>query len=287
VIILWTEKSEEEFFTYALNIMHRDQLFYQVNDSYYAYWPKSYKGDKTTLQSRNSIIGQFTENFSRNLIENCVKDLGLFAVQSAICDEIGLTRQSPGDVVIAKINKQILNPSDILCVVEVKMSIVWNWMIQNNQLSCVGDYNTHTGNPGLLRSDTMLKAIGKSINIRVSGVNASSIPIIILGNTPISKSYYSKVDYLQNAGIIQGFYSINPKPLTTETLENTPYLGFQRFNNFDAFKVKLNSILKMNLNYFSSMKDLNELGNIIEIASKELANIDKAKKFLTLLRKPK
>ena len=42
----------------------------------------------------------------------------------------------------------------------------------------------------------MLKAIGKSINIRVSGYDASRIPIIILGNTPITESYISKVDHL-------------------------------------------------------------------------------------------
>jgi hypothetical protein len=60
------------------------------------------------------------------------------------------------------------------------MSIVWNWELKNNQLICLGDFKTHKGNPGLLRSDSMLKAIGKNINIRVSGIGASRIPIIIL-----------------------------------------------------------------------------------------------------------
>lgn len=43
-----------------------------------------------------------------------------------------------------------------------------------NNVEYVGDYKQHKGNPALLRSDSMLKAIGKSINIRVSGI-ASTI----------------------------------------------------------------------------------------------------------------
>jgi len=55
--------------------------------------------------------------------------------------------------------------------------------------------NSETGyNPGLLRSDSMLKGIGKSINIRVSSFQAATIPIIVMGNTPITNSYYPKVD---------------------------------------------------------------------------------------------
>ena len=43
----------------------------------------------------------------------------------------------------------------------------------------------------------MLKAIGKSINIRVSRYKASKIPIIILGNTPITESYFNKVQAVE------------------------------------------------------------------------------------------
>lgn len=56
----------------------------------------------------------------------------------------------------------------------------------------------------------MLKAIGKAINIRVSNPLSSNIPIIVFGNSPISKDYCDKVDILKNNGIIQGFYSLNP-----------------------------------------------------------------------------
>ena len=50
------------------------------------------------------------------------------------------------------------------------MSIVWNWEYKQvkgkPEIICVGDYKTHTGQPSIRRSDSMLKAIGKSINIR-------------------------------------------------------------------------------------------------------------------------
>ena len=38
----------------------------------------------------------------------------------------------------------------------------------------------------------MLKAIGKSSNIRISHPTASKIPIIVLGNTPITQVIYLK-----------------------------------------------------------------------------------------------
>jgi len=101
---------------------------------------------------------------------------------------------------LCKTRQREQKAKDIAAIFEVKMSIVWNW---------VGDFKTHKGNPGLLRSDSMLKAIGKSINIRVSSHSASKIPIIILGNTPITQSYISKVDHLYHAGIIQEFWSVN------------------------------------------------------------------------------
>ncbi|MDI6800563.1 MAG: hypothetical protein QMD01_00700 [Thermodesulfovibrionales bacterium] len=194
---LWGKEVEQQFFNEATGFATPEQLFY-VTDAgkHLAYWPKGYDGTKSTLQSRNALIGNFTEKWTTDLIQKTIQDKGLFAVQGAICNEISLSNQSPTDVVISK-NKNIQqNPDDIVAIIEVKMSIVWNWELQkNNKLSCIGDYKTHQGNPGLLRSDSMLKAIGKSINIRVSSFQASQIPIIIMGNTPITNSYYSKVDH--------------------------------------------------------------------------------------------
>ena len=203
---LWTKEKEIEFFNDSRKFATPEQLFYFGDDSrYYAYWPKSYKGKKSTLQSRNALIGNFTEKYSVDLLQDFANSKGLYAVQGAICKEIGLSPQSPADVVLCKSRQREQRAKGIAAIFEVKMSIVWNWELKNNKLICLGDFKTHKGNPGLLRSDSMLKAIGKSINIRVSSHSASKIPIIILGNTPITESYIPKVDHLFHAGIIQGF----------------------------------------------------------------------------------
>lgn len=90
-----------------------------------------------------------------------------------------------------------------------------------------GDYKTHKGCPSLLRSDSMLKAIGKSINIRVSGEKSCHIPIVVLGNTPITKGYEHKADYLKTSGVVQGFWSLNPAPCNDDDYaKETAQQGF-------------------------------------------------------------
>lgn len=65
---LWSKDKEIEFFTEAQKFASPEQLFYIGDDNrYYAYWPKSYKGKKQTLQGRNALIGNFTEKYSVNL----------------------------------------------------------------------------------------------------------------------------------------------------------------------------------------------------------------------------
>ena len=283
---LWNKEVEQRFFNEATQFATPEQLFYVAdNDKYLAYWPKGYDGKKSTLQSRNALIGSFTEKWTTDLIQETVKEKGLFAVQGAICNEIALSNMSPADVVISKNNNLNQNPEDILAIIEVKMSIVWNWELQKNKLICIGDYKTHQGNPGLLRSDSMLKAIGKSINIRVSSSKASQIPIVIMGNTPITNSYYSKVDHLKSAGIIQGFWSVNPQPLDNdgENIKKTDKQGFYRFDSFNELKNAFANLLSEERNYFSSMKSKKELGQIIEKANKEQTYEKKAEVFLKLI----
>jgi len=285
---LWTKEKENEFFNDARKFASSEKLFYFGDDSrYYAYWPKSYKGKKSTLQSRNALIGNFTEKYSVDLLQEFAKAKGLYAVQGAICNEIGLSPQSPADVVFCKTRKREQKAKDIAVIFEVKMSVVWNWELKNNKLICLGDFKTHKGNPGLLRSDSMLKAIGKSINIRVSSHSASKIPIIILGNTPITQNYISKVDHLYHAGIIQGFWSVNPNPLDIngDNLKQTPDNGFIRMDSYDELRKNLNSLLFKKGEFFSSMKSRKELGKIIEIANREPDFESKAEKFLSFIRK--
>lgn len=286
--MMWSKNSEISFFKECENFASPEQLFYLTEDNkYLAYWPKNYKGKKSTLQSRNSLIGNFTEKWTTDLIKSLVEDEGLFAIQGVQCNELELNSMSPADVVISTKNKTNLKPKDIKLIFEVKMSLVWNWEfnISNKSLIEIGDYKTHQGNPGLLRSDSMLKAIGKCINIRVSDYQSSTIPLVVIGNTPITKTYYSKVDHLKSAGIIQGFWSINPKPLNNEdTLKSTPNDGFIKFNNESELQNSIDILLSSDLNFFSSMKSTKKLGQIIEVANRKETYEEKGYEFLRLLR---
>ena len=286
---MWNKNTEIEFFKKSKKFASPEQLFYKnKSGKHLAYWPKNYSGTKTTLQSRNALIGNFTEKWTCDLLQEIVKGNKLFSVQNAICEEIALSKLSPADVIISKVNAIEQKPEDIIAIIEVKMSIVWNWEYnkKNNRLICLGDYRTHQGNPGLLRSDSMLKAIGKSINIRVSSHKSGKIPIIIMGNTPITASYYSKVDHLKTSGIIQGFWSVNPSPLddnTRENIKSTEKNGFYRFDDISELKKSFDELFSQELNFFSSMKSKNELRKIIEIANKKDSYVEKAEEFLKML----
>ena len=185
----------------------------------------------------------------------------------------------------AQTNETNQNVENIKLIFEVKMSIVSNYQYfsTKNKIKYIGDYKTHKGNPSLLRSDSMLKAIGKSINIRVYDTS-TKIPIVILGNSPITNSYIKKVDYLKKSGVIQGFISLFPNPSENDFITTTPEKGFQTVTNIDYLKKILAPLVKNELNYFSSMISKKELGKIITIASFENSDIAKAEKFLSLIR---
>jgi hypothetical protein len=130
----------------------------------------------------------------------------------------------------------------------------------------------------------MLKAIGKSINIRVSGIASTKIPVVILGNSPITDSYIKKVDFLKTSGVIQGFWSLNPNPTNSDYVKNTPQLGFQTILNEEQLLNNCKELVTNDMNYFSSMISKLKLGEIIRIASQEATDIAKAEKFLNLIR---
>lgn len=289
--MLWTKANEKDFFIKSLEFATPEQLFYVTSGKkLYAYWPKNYGGTKSTLQSRNSLIGTYTEKWTTNLFSEIAKKLRGYSVQGAICEEIGLTNQSPADVAICKTKNIIQKPENIFMIAEVKMSIVWNWEYKQvngkNKINCVGNYKTHTGQPSLRRSDSMLKAIGKSINIRVSSYKAAKIPIIVIGNTPINPGYFHKVDHLKRNGIIQGFWSVNPQPLDNngENIKNTPFNSFYRFDSYSELENKSLELLKEEREFFSSRQSKKRLGEIIEIANKEHSFEAKAEKFLELIK---
>lgn len=284
--MLWTNETEIQFFVEALrNFASPEQIFYKLQNEYYAYVPKNTDGDGQTLQSRNSLIGQFTERWSKNLLEPIADSLNLYAVNGVYCEEVGLPKRSSADLAFCTTNNVEQRAENIKMIFEIKMSVVSNYKYLGEQnLQLIGDYKSHKGNPALLRSDSMLKAIGKAINIRVSGEASTKIPIIILGNSPITDSYVHKVDYLKTAGVIQGFLSFNSNPTNTDHVRNTPNLGFQTLETVDSISEFISTLLNQEMNYFSSMVSKRRLGEIISIANRETNDVAKGERFLELIR---
>lgn len=284
---LWNKHYEKLFFVNSRSFASPDQLFNRTEDGkYVAYWPKNYKGKKSTLQARNSLIGNFTEKYVADLFRSLI-GAGLFVVQQAQIPAVGITSKSPADIVVSTRPEKILHPRDVKLICEVKMSIVWNWQYdaKNDEVVEIGDYRTHQGKPSFTRSDSILKAIGKCIDIRVSSYHASRIPLIVLGNTPLSNGFCKKADYLKSAGIIQGFWSLNPFPLNHgNTRKSTPNNGFIRFDNPSQLNISLNKLFTQKLNFFSGMENPHDLGKLIETADYEKTYEGKGIKFLKLLR---
>ncbi|MCB1194244.1 MAG: hypothetical protein KDK90_27660 [Leptospiraceae bacterium] len=286
--MLWNNETEISFFEESLkNFASPEQLFYNFKDGYFAYVPKGHDAEGQTLQSRNSLIGAFTENWCKSLLEPIAKRHKLYAINGAVCEAIGLTKQSSADLVFSDTESKYLKPENIKIIFEVKMSVISNYeyLKKTKEIKHIGDYKQHKGNPSLLRSDSMLKAIGKSINIRVSGLESSKIPIIVLGNSPITDSYIKKVDFLKSSGVTQGFWSLNPKPSdSSDFIKASNKKGFITIFKEDELFELIKNLLDLGMNFFSSMLPKSELGKIIKFASQEPNDIARAEKFLSLLR---
>ncbi len=103
---LWSKDEERIFFKKTLEIATPEQLFYLTDDGrFLAYWPKKYKGKKTTLQSRNAFIGSYTEKWIKDLLTPLAREFEAYAIHNVVCDEIGLGERSPADVAIVKTQK--------------------------------------------------------------------------------------------------------------------------------------------------------------------------------------
>src|SRR3972149_1415457 len=100
MIELWNKEIEKRFFTESVKFATPEQLFYVTDENrYFSYWSKGYDGKKSTLQSRNALIGNFTEKWTTDLIQKIVKGNGLFAVQNTKCKEVALRNLLPADVI--------------------------------------------------------------------------------------------------------------------------------------------------------------------------------------------
>jgi len=283
---LWTIDKEIEFFRASLhNFSTPEQLFYFLQNEYFVYVPKGYSAEGQTINSRNSLIGQYTETWCKSIFDSIANNLNLYAVNGVICEELGLTSSSPADMAFCTTNAIQQDPQDIKLLFEIKMSIISNYKYTKpRKIEWIGDYNRHKGNPSLLRSDSMLKAIGKAINVRVSCLDSTKIPIVVIGNSPITYHYIHKVDFLKKSGVIQGFLSLYPDPTTTEFIKETPERGFITVTDSRELLPLCRSLIDTDMSYFSSMMPKDRIGEIIRIANQEETDIGKAEKFLQLIR---
>jgi len=72
---LWNNDTEIKLFTDALkSFASPEQLFYNLQSGYFAYVPKGLSAEVQTLQSRNSLIGQYTEKWSKTVFEPVAKE---------------------------------------------------------------------------------------------------------------------------------------------------------------------------------------------------------------------
>ncbi|PAF43319.1 hypothetical protein [Helicobacter sp. 11S03491-1] len=207
----------------------------------------------------------------------------MFAINGVVCEKPGLSKNSRADLAFCKKDSIYQKPEDIQIIFEIKMSIVHNYEFFKNEIKFIGDYRTHKALPSLMRSDSVLKAIGKAINIRVSSELSRNIPIVVLGNSHISDNYLHKIDHLGQYGVLQKMISMNPN---LDINKESPSKYFQTPQNLESFYQMLKDILVQDFYYFSAMLDKKELGKIIkESSSSDNDEIQIAEKFLKLLKK--
>ena len=92
--------------------------------------------------------------------------------------------------------------------------------------------------------------------------------------------------HMFKAGVIRGFWSVNPLPHDdgTPSIKTTPGNGFIRMDSVTDLEKSLDNMISKGFEFFSSMKTKHELGQLIEISDKELSLEKKAEKFLSLIR---
>ncbi|MSN96694.1 hypothetical protein F1B92_05890 [Campylobacter sp. FMV-PI01] len=283
---MWEINDEITFFKNALesNFANKKDIFYEIDGEFFAYIPKKEKRSFPTLQSRNSLIGKYTEIWCQKLFKKIAQKFGLFAINGVICEEIGLIPSSRADLAFCSKDSIIQKPKDIKIIFEIKMSIVNNYKLLGKNIEFIGDYKTHKALPSLIRSDSVLKAIGKSVNIRVSSPKANQIPIVILGNTHLSDNYMAKVDYLGQSGVLQQILSLNPN---LDIVKNSNLGYFRTIKNTLELENIIEKILAHDLTYFSAMISKEKLAKLIKNSALQKDEISIANYFLDFIKDAK
>jgi len=252
-------------------------------------------GGKLTVrvaQDRNAPVSAFTEKFALQTIQEAVDKhyKGRFFVAGDVrCPELFLTGGSGADLAILRREKaKDLKPEDVAAVIEVKMSLIWNWKPGTNK-PCA-DYDQHGGRPSLSRTDSLLKAIGKGAVLRATPAS-SRIPYLVIGNCPPPKGYFDDLDAAVKSGLVQKFISITPNPLTDSASpevrnpKETPGKGFVRVDSTEELAELLKSVLETDWVYMAGMVGREPLGRLLKDLDRSGTDAEVAERFLELFRK--
>ena len=277
---LWSKNHEINFFKFAKSQTSRRNLFHKtLNEEYIAYPTKDIK-TTSNLHIRDLLFDSFSKNWFYDLLNNLVDDFEV--IKNPRITSIG--KNSP-DFVISSKKSKILSPEDVKVIFILKLSIVWNWKynLSLGSVEEIGDYRTHLAKPSFTSSANIFNSIDNALKIRFTNKKASNIPIIVIGNTPMSCGFCRRADYLKSSGIIQGFWSVNPFPINGATRKTSKKRAFYRFDNSDEFKNSLDKLINHDLKFISTMKSKKDLGKIIDLVNTENTPENIASKFINIL----
>jgi len=241
-------------------------------------------------QSRNVPVSTFTEIYARKVMQAAIDKnyKGRFFVERGVrCDELSLTSGSGADLAIVKRQGQkTLAAEDIVVVMEVKMSLVWNWKPGEEKPSA--DFYQHNGRPSLSRTDSLLKAIGKGAIFR-STEKSRRIPYLVIGNCPPPPGYYAKLDGAVRSGLVQKFISLTPKPVLSGSQVRNPKGtkggGFLRIDSIEELAALLKKIIEGKGVYLGRMINRKELGEKLKVLDANGPSEQVADRFIDSLLK--
>jgi hypothetical protein len=228
----------------------------------------------SAFNQRNAIVADATERFALSLFSHAVNTSPtmsgkFFVKRDVVCPQLELQGATSADMAI--LNRDMdgpVSPETIECILEVKMSIIWNWA-EGDRHRPIADYDGHAGRPSIYRTDSILKAIGKAAITR-SCPGSETIPFIVVGNTPPPPNYRDKVDGTVTAGLIQKWLSLVPNPLFVEparlAAKRNPKqtAGFLRIDSVSELQDLLGKILTTEWKYVGAMVEPKKIGEIIK-----------------------
>ncbi|ACZ62564.1 hypothetical protein [Dehalococcoides mccartyi] len=245
-----------------------------------------------TFNQRNAVVSAITEEFVLNVFKQAINSSpqlsgNFYAKRNVTCPQLELGNSTAADIAI--LNKDFdgpVNPQDIECICEVKMSMIWNWS-SNNRDTPIADYDSHAGRPSIYRTDSILKAIGKAAIIRSCPQN-EKIPFIVIGNTPPPFNYRDKVDGTVKSGLIQKWISLTPKPLVVSSKaqdKRNPKktIGFLRIDTINELQEFLSTLLSTEWQYVGAMVEAKKIGEILRLIDLSQNDESVGQQFLNLL----